>query len=237
MDTQVRRKLEMVDRVLGFIGARTAIEPAYGPALARLQEQLTRARGILTRQHDGRDAARAANAHRVKLRRALQLELTHYLVAIGSIATKGQEVASRFKLPSPNTTNAAFIVAVSSLLALGEAQRDVLVKAGLSATLLDELARMVSDFETATVAARDARRDHIEARIELDSITTELTEQVNLLDGITRYRFGFDSDVMSEWKMARVLLGQPRNGAVPPATPTPTPQPPTPQPGEVQRAA
>jgi hypothetical protein len=231
MNSEVRRKLEMVDRVLGFIGARTAIEPAYGPALARLQEQLTRARGILTRQHDGRAAARAARAHRVKLRRALQLELTHYLVAIGSIATKGQEVANRFKLPSPNTTNAAFIVAVSSLLALGEAQRDVLVKAGLSATLLDELARMVSDFEAATVAARDARRDHIEARIELDSITTELTEQVNLLDGITRYRFGFDSDVMSEWKMARVLLGQPRNGAVPPA-----PQP-TPPVGEVKHAA
>jgi hypothetical protein len=231
MNSVARRKLDMVDRVLGFIGARTAIEPAYASALARLGELVTRARGILTRQHDGRDAARAARAHRQQLRRALQLDLAHYLVAVGSIAAKGQEVAARFKLPSPNATNAAFLVAVSSLLALGEAQRDLLVKAGMSATLLDELGKMVSDFEAASEAARNARRDHIEARIELDSITTELMEQVNLLDGITRYRFGFDSVVMSEWRMARALLGQPRNGAVPPA-----PEPSTPA-GEVKNAA
>lgn len=232
MNSEVRRKLDMVDRVRGFISARTAIEPAYGPALARLEELVTRAGAILARQHDGRAVARTARTHRVELRRRLQLELGRYLVAVGSVAARGQtEMAGLFTLPSPNATNAAFLVAVKSLLVAGQLQHDLLVKAGMSATLLDDLAKMVSDFETTSVAARDARRDHMEARIELDSITTELTEQVNLLDGITRYRFGFDSDVMSEWKVARVLLGQPRNGAV-----APVPQPATPA-GEVRNAA
>ncbi len=101
----------------------------------------------------------------------------------------------------------------------------------MSPALLDDLARMVSEFQVASVAARDARRDHVEARIELDAITTELTEQVNLLDGITRYRFGFDSVVMSEWKEARALLGLRRNGEAPPA-----PQPTTPT-TDVKQAA
>jgi len=237
MNSEVRRKLEMVDRVRGFISARTAVEPAFVSALARLEELLDRARGILTRQHDGNADARRASTQRVELRRKLQLELTRYLVTVGSVVARGQtELAGLFKLPSPKATNAAFLVAVKSLLMAGQLKHDVLVQAGMSATLLDDLAKMVAEFEAASVAARDALRGHVEARIELDAIATELTQQVNLLDGITRYRFGFDSVVMIEWKEARVLKGQPRNGAVPPAPQQPTPEPATPA-GEVKNAA
>src|SRR5262245_6140128 len=234
MNSEVRRKLDMVDRVRGFISARTAIEPAFGPALARLEELLGRAGAILARQHDGRAAARTARTHRVELRRKLQLELARYLVTVGAFAAKGQtELAGIFKLPSPNATNAAFLVAVKSLLIAGQLKHDLLVQAGMTPTLLDDLAKMVADFQAASAAARDARRDHVEARIELDAITTELTEQVNLLDGITRYRFGFDSVVMSEWKEARALLGLRHNGVAvaQPTDPTPTPA------GEVKNAA
>jgi hypothetical protein len=86
--------------------------------------------------------------------------------------------------------------------------------------------RKVLDFEAASEAARTARRDHIGARADLEVITTELVEQVKVLDGITRYRFGNDPEVMAEWKAARQVLGQPRNGATPPT-----------QPGDVQQAA
>ncbi|HXJ29872.1 MAG TPA: hypothetical protein VNG35_04505 [Gemmatimonadales bacterium] len=232
MKADVRRKLDMVERVREFVRARAAAEPAYGPVLPRLEELLTRAGTILARQHDGSVAGRAASNHRAELRRKLQQELVHYLVVVGSIASKGQtEVSGLFKLPATNSTNAAFLVAIRSLLAAGQALHDPLVKAGMSEALLDDLSRMVSEFEAASEAARTARRDHMGARLELDSITAELTEQVHLLDSITRYRYGVDSDVMGEWKAARVVLGRPRNGAVPPA-----PQPTTPV-GEVKNAA
>lgn len=232
MNSEVRRRLDMVERVREFVRARAATEPAYSPVLPRLEELLARAGTILARQHDGSVAARSASSHRAELRRRLQLELVHYLVAVGSIASKGQtEVSGLFKLPAGNSTNAAFLVAIRSLLAAGQALHDPLVKAGMSETLLDDLAKMVSDFQAASEAARTARRDHMGARLELDSITTELTEQVHVLDGITRYRFGVDSDVMGEWKAARVVLGRPKNGAVPPV-----PQPTTPV-GEVKNAA
>jgi len=224
----------MVQRVRGFVIARKDIEPAYGPALARLEELLKRAEAILTRQHDGQAGARRARNHRDELRRKLQLELTRYLAAAGSVAANGQtEVADLFRLPSANVTNAGFLVAVKSLLIAGELQHDMLVQSGMSPTLIDDLRKAVADFEAASQTARDARRDHMEARLELDSITAVLTQQVNLLDGITRYHFGFDSDVMDEWRMARVLKGQRHNGDVlPPVTPQPTPPA-----GEVENAA
>jgi len=158
----------------------------------------------------------------------------HYLVAVGSIATKGQaDVAEHFKLPSTNSSAKAFVTAVKALLAVGEGQKDVLVKAGLAPTLLEELTKMVDDFEAASEAARTARRDHIGARVDLDVITAELKEQVRLLDGITRYRFGGDAEMMAEWNAAKQMLRVPVPGLVgAPVTPAPTPPA-----GEVEKAA
>ena len=53
------------------------------------------------------------------------------------------------------------------------------------------------------------------------------SEEVNLLDRITRYRFGNEPEVIVEWKAARRVLGQPRTVVTPPARGT----------GDVQQAA
>lgn len=235
MNTEVRRKLDLAARVREFVRAHAATEPGYAPVLTRFEELLTRAEGIVARQHQGRVAARGASARRRELRRLLHGQLVHYLVAVGSVASKNQaDLAEQFKLPATNSTNTAFLTAVKALLAAGESQKDSLVQAGMGPTLLEDLARMVADFEAASEAARTARRDHIGARLDLGVITTELMEQVKVLDGITRYRFGNDPEVMGEWKAAKQNLGQPRNGQAPAA---PQPPQPTPPAGEVQQAA
>jgi hypothetical protein len=231
MNIEVRRKLDMAARVREFTRAHAATEPGYAPVLTRFEELLTRADGIVARQHQGRVAARGAQARRQELRRMLHSQLVHYLVAVGSIAVKDQaDLAARFKLPSTNSSNTAFLTSVKALLAAGEGQREELVKAGMTATLLEDLARMVADFEEASEAARTARRDHIGARTDLEVISAELVEQVKVLDGLTRYRFGNDPELMAEWKAAKQVLGQPKNGEAPAA-----PQPP--RPGDVEQAA
>jgi len=88
----------------------------------------------------------------------------------------------------------------------------------MAPALIEDLARMVADFEAASENARKARRDHIDARADLEVISAELVEQVKVLDGITRYKFGNDPEVMTEWKAARQMLGQPRNGGTPRTT-------------------
>jgi hypothetical protein len=234
MNTEVGRKLDMAARVREFVRAHAATEPGYTPVVTRLDALLAQAEAILARQHQGNVAARGANAQRNELRRTIHAQLVHYLVAVGSVAVKGQaDLAARFKLPPTNAPNLAYATAVKALLAAGEAERDLLVKAGLAPTLLEELGKMVADFEAASEAAHTARRDHIGARIDLAVIANLLAEQVKLLDGITRYRFGNDVEMMAEWKAAKQLLGEHRTVDVPP---TPTPQPTTPA-GEVKNAA
>lgn len=228
MNSAVRRKLDMAARVREFIRARSTSEPGYPPVLARLDELIARADMIAGRQHQGVVAAQGARAHRRELRDQLHRQLVHYLVALGTYAGKDQaELARQFRLPDGNATNAAFLTAVKALVAAAESQRDLLVAQGLAVTSLDEVNRLVTAFETASEVARTARRDHIGARVDLEVITTQLMDEVNLLDGITRYRFGEDPEVMIEWKAARRVLGQPRTVVAPAAT----------GPSDVQQAA
>ena len=228
MNTEIRRKLEMAARVREFTRARTATEPGYAPVLTKFEDLLTRAEAIAARQHQGQVDAQGTRARRQELRRQLHFQMLHYLVAVGSVANKDQaELAARFKLPNSNVSNTAFLTSVKALLAAAETQRDALVKEGMAQALLDDITRLVAEFEATSEAQRTARRDHIGARADLDVITTELVEQVKVLDGITRYRFGNDPEVMAEWKAAKQLFGQPRNDGTPPAA----------APGNAQQAA
>ena len=93
-------------------------------------------------------------------------------------------------------------------MAVAEAEKELLVQLGMMPTLLDDLHGMVAKFEAALEAIRTGRRDHIGARTDLGVITAELLGQVKVLDGITRYRFGDDPEVMAEWKAVRRVPGQ-----------------------------
>jgi hypothetical protein len=217
MDTIVRRKLEMAARVREFCRAHASTEPGYAPILARLEDRLTKATAIAAREQEGRVAARGARNHRRELRRVLHFQLVRYLVAVGSVAAKDRaELAERFKLPSGNATNVAFLASVRALLASAEPQKDLLIQAGMKDTLLDDLDRMASEMETAIETVRTGRREHIGARADLESITAELVDQVKVLDGMTRYRFGDNPDMMAEWKAVKAIPGQPRNVVSPP---------------------
>jgi hypothetical protein len=86
---------------------------------------------------------------------------------------------------------------------------------------------MVSEFETALEGIRTGRREHIGARADLEAITAELVDRVSVLDGITRYRFGDQPEVMAEWNAAKRVpgIGQGGGKATSPATEEPKPAP------------
>jgi hypothetical protein len=56
--------------------------------------------------------------------------------------------------------------------------RDLLVSLGMSASLLDDLAAALGEFEKTLEATRSGRRDHVGASADLDAVATEIAEQV-----------------------------------------------------------
>jgi hypothetical protein len=211
MRSLVRRKLEMAARVREFTRAHVSTEPGYRPALVRLEERLDRAQAIDARQQEGFKAVKGGRARRQEIRRVIHGQLARYLVALGSVATRDQaDIVGRFRLPATSLNNAAFVTAVKGLVGDAEQHKDKLAELGMTPTLLDDLTRMIADFEASAETVRTARRDHIGAREDLESISIDLMELVKLIGAITSYRFGYDRDVMAQWKAARHIPRAPR---------------------------
>jgi hypothetical protein len=95
MKSLIRRKLEMAARVREFSRAHVGLEPGYGPALAALEERLTRAQALDARQCEVLKALSVARARRVEFRRVIQ---------------------SRFRLPEAGLSNSAFLNTVKRLI-------------------------------------------------------------------------------------------------------------------------
>jgi hypothetical protein len=93
------------------------------------------------------------------------------------------------------------------MLEKATAQKDLLVSRGMSETLLDDLAATIVEFEQTLEASRAGRREHVGASADLSAVGAEIAEQVRLLDGLVRYRFGDNAELMGAWASARNVLG------------------------------
>ena len=84
-----------------------------------------------------------------------------------------------------------------------------LTEQGLSEGVLADIASALEEFEQTLEMTGTARREHVGASGDLRAVASETTEQVRLLDGLVRYRFGDDAELMTAWASARNVLGPP----------------------------
>ena len=217
MNATLRRRLERAVRVRDFIRAHRTDGAGEATALTRLEELIQRADVLAAQQRAGVVATRAATRQRQQLRHVLQSKLLTYLAAVGAVAAKqNTELAPQFHLPPPGS-NQAFVTAVRGMLQQATAQKDLLVSRGMSPQLIYDLTAALAKFEQTLEATRAGRRDHVGASADLESVLSEITEQVRLLDGLVRYRFSDNAELMGAWASARNVLGPFRSKAEPPA--------------------
>ena len=81
------------------------------------------------------------------------------------------------------------------------------VRLGLAEALLGELGQALTEFESMVNAFNAGRRKHIGARAELEAVMRDIGEVVRVLDGLNRYRFGADPNLMAVWNAAREVFG------------------------------
>jgi len=218
MNATLRRRLERAMRVRDFIRANRTDGAGEATALTRLEELIQRADVLAAQQRAGVVATRAATMQREELRHTLFTKLLKYLAAAGAVVAKGNtELAPQFHLPPQGASNQAFLTAVRGMLLQATAQKDLLVSRGMSAQLIDDLTATLTKFEQTLDATRAGRRDHVGASADLESVLSEITEQVRLLDGLVRYRFGDNAELMGAWASARNVLGPFRSKTEPPA--------------------
>jgi hypothetical protein len=141
-----------------------------------------------------------------------------FLAAVATVAAKANtDRLIQVRLPRHGASNQAFLSAARRILVKATVEKDLLIGQGLSPKLFDDLAAALTGFEQTLESTRAGRRDHTGASSDLRHIATEIGEQVRLLDGLVRYRFGDNAELMGAWRSARNVVGPSRAHAQPDA--------------------
>lgn len=234
MKAKSRRKLEMGRRALEFSRAHPDASPGYEAAVARLQEQLNRADILADQQRGGILEVRMASGRKRELRRAMRRGHLRHLAKVARVAERDvPELGQKFLQTLSGGTYLGFRTAARGMAAEAEARREILIKHGLSATVLDGLTESLNLFDEAVKQGADGRRAHVGASAELDEIATEVAQIVSVMDGLNQVRFSRDAELLASWINASAVVATPR----PPATPTPPTGDVPPAAGEVKPAA
>jgi len=166
------------------------IQGAEAAGLARLEELIARAEALAGQQRAGVVARRGSTEQRAEVRRALQSQLLKYLSAVGRVAAKGNTELARSSGCRPRARPTRHSSRWLGDVNKATEQKELLGSRGMSEKLLDDLAAALTQFEHTLEATRAAKREHVGASADLDSVVSEISQQVRLLDGLVRYRFG-----------------------------------------------
>jgi len=208
MKASLRRRFEMAKRVRDFLRQHVTSGVAEQAALRDLEALIDRADMLARQQLSGLNRRHASTADRSVIRRTLQQKLLHYVAGVGAKLGKQEpEMAEWFRLPKATANNQAFLTMAHAMYEHATLERDLLVSRGLSETVLDDLGHAIAEFEKTLETTRASMRDHIGASGDLLAVASEITRQVRLLEGLVRYRFGNDAELMAAWANARNVVG------------------------------
>ena len=210
MEKDIRWILEMAKRVRDFSRAHPSADLNYGPLLAELDELIARLEALAKQQEEGFLVRHAGTVHRQALRRELHFGLLRHLATVaGKALTDEPALVSRYRMPASNAPNETFRTQARTMLAHGQADRELLAKYGLADRLLEDLAAALDRFDASRAESNEGRRDHVVASSAMRSVSAEVQRLVGLLDGLNRYRFGSSGELWAGWQSARKVQAGP----------------------------
>ena len=124
---------------------------------------------------------------------------------VGGFLSKQHE---KFAIPAQKLSNARFQAVARKMLEQGQAEQELLVKHGLTGTLLNDLAAAVAELDASVSETLEGKQGHVLASRELRAVSEEVMLLVGMMDGVNRYRFQRDTQLLEAWDSAKhVVVG------------------------------
>ena len=226
VNAKSRRKIEMGTRVLEWSRAHPDASPGYAAAVSRLEDRLNRAQQLAEQQRNGILEVRRATRRKEELRRTIKQAHLIHLASVAEVASSEEpELVQKFVLPRRVNTYLAFRTAARGVAAEAESRKEMLVKHGLSETVLQELTQLLDEFDLVVEQGTQGRAAHIGASSGLENVSGEVVQIVGVMDGLNRTRFRKDGERLSAWGSVSSVV----------ATPQPTPAKPEENGGDLHR--
>lgn len=214
MNRLIRSTGEMAVRVRDFSHAHPSADASFTLVLDRLDAGIARMEALAGQQLGGFLSKHSSTVRRREIRRRLRSGILRHLVTIAEdAAADNPELTDMFQLPSGTASNKTFYTLTRKMLEQGQAQKELLVKHGLSDKLLDDLTAAVAELEATVAETNSGREDHILAGAELRTLSDELLRLVRMMDGINRYRFEHEPQLLVAWESARHVVAAPQADA------------------------
>jgi hypothetical protein len=204
-----------------FSRAHPSADASYALVLERLDGTISRIEELAKAQEGGFASKHSSVVRRQDLRRRLHQGLIRHLVTAAEDAgLENPGIAEKFQLPRSSTTNISFRAAAAKLLEEGRANQELLVKHGLSTTLLDDLEKGIQAFDASLAESDGSKQTHVAARAEMKALGDEIVRIVRILDGFNRYRFHHDPELIAAWESAKHRVSGPAAKEEVPTPPT-----------------
>jgi len=190
-------------RVKDFLKANPFGEAAADLVSAKFAEKVSRAQALLTQWEAGRVASKASTRHRGALRQAMKVPLRHVSRIGKSVVADNPGAVGGFPRPAMGRGAEQFQASVRSIVQEVGEQKALFLQYGLAEESLEELTRMLGEFEQSVEDSNAGRRTHTGASAELRVVVRELTRMLRQLDGIALYRFRDQPELLGAWVSAR----------------------------------
>jgi hypothetical protein len=216
MDLLSLKRIEMGARALEFSRAHPDSESGMVTAATRLEQLLARATKTATAQREGLVRVRAASAQKEELRRTmLAVHIRHLAEAGRAAAREEPELGKTFRFRPEASTYFAFRTAARSMAKAAQEHRELLVKYGLSESVLEEFVQLLDQLDEAVVLGHEGRAAHVGATRDLKAGAFEIVRTVRVMNGRNRQRFAQDEQLLGSWISASTVPARSRSVAEP----------------------
>lgn len=190
MRAVTRRVYDLCVRVLSWTAAHPDDEPGSTVLVAQLQALATRLAQVITDQRNGLIDSRASRSRKQEQRRTMLAVPIAHLAQIGALAARERhELGKSFRFKPTAESLVAFRSAARAMHEEAQSHKEVLVKHGLSESVLVEFGTVLDEFDAAVLLGTEGRMTHTAATRELDALTTEAGRLVRAMDARNRIRF------------------------------------------------
>jgi hypothetical protein len=136
-----------------------------------------------------------------------------HLAEVGrEAAREDHELGKPFRFKPGASTYLAFRTAARDMAVEAEKHREVLIRHGLAASVLEEFVQRLDQFDAVVALGHAGRTAHMGATAELNAVAAGIVRAVRLMDGRNRQRFRDDQQLLGAWVAASTVLGQPSRG-------------------------
>jgi hypothetical protein len=231
MSNLIRRIIEMVAKVLGFIHTHPSDDPAQAIAVTALENRSARLEAMVAQEKSGHIAEGAAIVTKENLIGNIRDGFTLLKRLATTAAREEPTMPIRLTIPKPKASHLDLLSGGRTVVSEARAHQETLAKYGLPPKFLDELSDTLDQFEAAMSAKNSGASSHVGANTEIQELVREIRDLVRLLDAFNRPRFRNNPELRGAWLAAKAVTRhtpKPADDSVIPITPTPPDEPATP---------